>query len=276
MLWMNWQDLALAVTNVSGIEPVLAAAIGTQSGGPPAFAVPTMTAVAEAGLNALRLLGWMNLIVIPLLVVALRPWARLPSAFRLLAIGILIALLSGLFLTPGRQEGWGYGYLHGHLGSFILLAAFGWVRLASSKPHLRPDLNRAVGLCCAAMLLVAMPLRAFQVERITTSVAASVRLVEENETDVVLVDLPGIWFGPQLIRNDPFLRQRPKVMGLQMLTADQVRALCDAYTIAVVDYHDLIPLGVTPIAVQPTVGTAVSAPDRALRSIATGPRCNSG
>ena len=276
LAWLNWQDIATALTDGSGIEPVLAAAIGTNSGGPPAFAVPTAAAAAETGLNLLRLLGWMNLIVIPLVVVALRPWSRVPSTFRLLAIGILIALLSGLFLSPGRQEGWGYGHLHGHLGSFVLLAAFGWVRLASSKPHLRPDLNRAVGLCCAAMLLVAMPLRAFQVERVTASVAASAHLVEGTESEIVLVDLPGIWFGPSLVRNDPFLQHRPTVMALQMLTPDQIRALCDAYTIEVVDYHDLIPLGVRPVAAQLAAGNAVSAPDRALRSIATGPRCISG
>ncbi len=276
LLWLNWQDLAVALVDGSGIEEVLAAALGPGSAGPSSFAVPTATGVAETGLNLLRLLGWVNLIVFPLVVVALRPWSRLPATFRALAAGILIAVLSAPFLTPGGQDGWGYGSLHGHLGSFILLAAFGWSRLASSKPHLRPDLNRAVGLCCAAMLLVAIPLRAFQVERVTASVSASVDLVEQSNSDVVLVDLPGIWFGPALVRNDPFLQQRPKVMGLQWLTPDQIRALCDAYTIAVVDYHDLIPLGVSPVAPQLAAGNAVSAPDRAQRSIATGPRCISG
>ena len=145
-----YSTAAVAVTLGSGFEPVLAAAMGTQAGGPPALVMPTVTATAETGLNFLRLLGWMNLIVIPLVVVALRPWTRLPPTFRMLAIGILIAVLASLFLAPGRQEGWGFGHLHGHLGSFVLLAAFGWARLASSKPHLRPDLNRAVGLCCAA------------------------------------------------------------------------------------------------------------------------------
>ncbi len=274
LFWLNWHGVAVATTLGSGMEPVLAAlGAAGHSGLSPAW--PSGAGIALTGLSLLRLLGWTNLIVIPLMIVALRPWSKLPVTFRLLAIGILIALLSGLVLSPDHQDGWGHGPLHGHLGSLVLLACFGWVRLATGKPHLRADLNRALGLCCAAMLLIAIPLRAFQVERVASSTAASYRHVQGIDADVVLVDLPGIWFAAELVRNDPFLRNRPKVIGLQLLTPDQVRALCDSQSIAVVDYHDLAQFGVRPFAVRPGGPFAVSAPDRDLRAIATGPRCNS-
>ena len=109
-------------------------------------------------------------------------------------------------------------------------------------------------------------------EEVVGAVALARRKVGEGQ----LVDLSGLWFGPQLVRNDPFLENRPKVMGLQMLTPDQIRALCAGYSIAVVDYYDLAEFGVTPAA-SPAVGRfSVTAPDRGLRAIATGPRCNSG
>lgn len=275
LIWLNWQDLALAAMLGSGIDPVVAA-LGTGDGPAPVLTWPDGANGALVGLNLLRLLGWMNLIVIPLAIVALRPWSGLPAIFRPLALGILLALLCGVFLMPGRQDGWGYGLLHGHLGSFVLLATLGWMRLAAAKPHLRSDLNRAVGLCCVAMVMIAIPLRTVQVERAASAISASHGHIQEIDADVVLVDMPGIWFGPDLVRNDPFLRNRPKVMGLQLLTADQIRALCDRYTVAVIDHHDLAPYGVDPMASAPGARYPVAAPDRALRAIATGPRCNGG
>ena len=274
--WLHWHEIAVAATLGAGLDPALAATLGSDTERPPMFALPTGSAATEVGLNLLRLLGWTNLIVAPLVFVAIRPWSRLPSPFRMLAIGIVIAALSSLVLVPGRHDGWGYALLHGHLGSLILLAVFGWVQLATGKPHLRAELNRAVGLCCVVMLLIAMPLRAVQVDRVTSAASASIRHIQQIDRDVVVVDLAGIWFGQELVRNDPFLQQRPKIVGMQMLTADELRALCNAYTVAVVDHYDLAAFGVRPTGVGPAVRHEVSAPDRALRSIATGPRCSGG
>ena len=272
--WLHWHEIAVAATLGAGLDPALVATFGSDAERPAVFALPTGSAAAETGLNLLRLLGWTNLIVAPLIFVAIRPWSRLPAPFRTLTIGIVIAALLSLVLVPGHQDGWGYAYLHGHLGSLILLTVFGWVRLATGKPHLRTDLNRAVGLCCAVMLLIAMPLRAIQVDRVTSAASASIRHIQRIDRDVVLVDLAGIWFGQELVRNDPFLQQRPKILGMQMLTADQLRTLCNTYTVAVVDHYDLAEFGVRPTGVGPAIRHEVSAPDRALRSIATGPRCS--
>ena len=274
--WLHWHEIAMAAMLGAGLEPVLAAALGSDSDRAPLFALPSGSTAVETGLNLLRLMGWTNLIVVPLVLIAIRPWSRLPTPFRLLAIGIVIAVVSSLALAPGRQDGWGYAYLHGHLGSLILLALFGWVRLTTGKSHLRTELNRAVGLCCAVMLLIALPLRAVQVDRVTSADSASIRHIQRIDRDVVVVDLAGIWFGQQLVRNDPFLEQRPRIMGMQMLTADQLRTLCDTHTVAVVDHYDLAEFGVRPTGLGPTIRHEVSAPDRMLRSIATGPRCNGG
>ncbi len=276
LAWLHWTGLVAAATAGIGAEEALNAAIGPVQAGILAYALPSAADIATALLNLLRMLGWMNVIIVPLVFAALRPWSRTSFPFRPLAVGILVAVVVSLFLPAERQDGWGNPYLHGHLGSLALLATLGWVRLATGKPQLRPDLNRAVGLCCAAMLLVAMPLRAVQVERVASTTIAAVRHVQAFDTDVVLVDQSGIWFGPELVRNDPFLQNRPKIMGLQRLTEDQIRALCDRYTIAVVDYHDLTPMGIKQIAPTSQAGYEVSSPDRAVRSIATGPRCTGG
>ncbi len=270
LAWLYWLDIAIAATMGAGATPSsdigLDAAIAALS----QISFPGPTRLVVMGLDLLRLIGWLNLIVVPLIFMALRPWSRLPSVFRLLAAGVPIAIMAALLFAPDAFPGWGYLPVHGHLGSLVLLATLGWVRATTNRPQ---ELTRAVGLCCAAMLLIALPLRAYQMERLAAATALSVRHIQAIDSDVVLVDQAGIWFGAELIRNDPFLRERPKVMGLQSLTPEQVEALCAAYSVAVVDYYDLAEFGMMRVDANRPGQYELTGSDRALRAIATSPRC---
>ena len=237
------------------------------------FVWPDLT---QAGLNLLRLFGWMNLIVVPLLFVAVRPVSRVPVEFRLLAFGVLAAMAASLVIPDRSDPGPGFQALHGHLGSLALLATLGWVRLSAEAPHLRLASARALGLSCAAMLLIALPLRAYQVERSTAAVVASIRHVQAIDTDVVLVDLSSTRRGTALLRNDPSLANRPKIIGLQMLTPEQLRALCRSQSVSVVDGFDLAGFGMATVDRTAPGWYEASERDRALRAITTGPRCAGG
>ena len=273
LAWLYWPDFAIAATMGADAKPStdigLDAAIAALS----QISVPGPVRLSVMGLDLLRLIGWLNLIVVPLIFMALRRWSRLPAVFRLLAAGVPIAILPALLFASDPFPGWGYLPVHGHLGSLVLLATLGWVRVTTDRPQIRPELNRAAGLFCAAMLLVALPLRAYQMERFTAPTAASVRYIQAIDSDVVLVDQAGIWFGAELIRNDPFLRERPKVMRLQSLTSGQIEALCAAYSVAVVDYHDLAEFGMARVDANRPGRYELTGSDRALRAIATSPRC---
>jgi hypothetical protein len=50
-----------------------------------------------------------------------------------------------------------------------------------------------------------------------------------------VVDPSGIAFGEDLVRNDPFLRNRPIMLGLQGLAEASVRAVCARDRVALFD-----------------------------------------
>jgi len=49
------------------------------------------------------------------------------------------------------------------------------------------------------------------------------------------VDDRNVWFGVDLVRNDPYLRNRPLILHAEDLEEDQARALCARGTISMFD-----------------------------------------
>lgn len=274
LIWLFWHEIAVLLTleTLAG-QDGQDGGIGGLFSGPPWHDRVNLAGPVLLGPGLLRLVAWLNLIMVPLVFVALRFWSGLPPVLRLLAWSCLSSTVPYLLLMPDQMVGWGYGGLHGLLGNMALLAAYGWIRLSDDKPAVQAAVRRAVGASVAIMLLVALPVRAVQVGSIVGSNAEAVSHIRAMTSEVVLIDHPGIRFGTDLVRNDPFLRNRPKVMALQALTSTQLATLCDRYSVAVVDYHDLAVFGVRPATGDPAGHFDIAGDDRALRAIATGPRC---
>ena len=181
-------------------------------------------------------------------------------------LGIALCLLAMLVLLPYQGHGWGYRYLHGFIGSAALLAALGWSRLAGSES--RPA--QAVFLACAAVsLLVLLPIRAWQAHAFAHPYAAAHRIIERAPADVVLVEDVDVEFGVDLVRNDPFLRNRPVVLHLPSLSEEQVREVCAANRVAIFDTAAARAAGIGP-GDRPEERRAAVAP---LRAVMDGLNC---
>jgi hypothetical protein len=79
----------------------------------------------------------------------------------------------------------------------------------------------------------------------------------------VLVHDNGIWFGQDLVRNDPYLRNRPLVMSLSALDESQMRFLCARYTISLFNSADARRFGIGTFRQTPAQGTDPEAKLRA-------------
>ena len=196
-----------------------------------------------------RFVAWQNPILIVLAASCLACWPRLPPVMRQLALGCILIVVAHLIVMPNGMHGWGYRYLHGVMGSFALMATFGWIHLTSGDgPRVPiPAARWAAAVFTLATLVIAIPLRAVQVEGFVRPMAAASRHIASLDADIVLVDHLTVWFGNDLIRNDPLLGPgRPKVLGLVYLSTGQIEALCDGgdTRVVVVDYDDLAHLGV--------------------------------
>jgi hypothetical protein len=75
-------------------------------------------------------------------------------------------------------------------------------------------------------------LRAWQAGSYVAPYARADAAISAVDADVVLVDTPQHLFAFDLVRNDPFLRNRPKRMALMILSDAQLARLCETYTVA--------------------------------------------
>ncbi|HEV2364266.1 MAG TPA: hypothetical protein VGS12_08745 [Caulobacteraceae bacterium] len=219
--------------------------------------------VSIMALNLIRLATWQNLLAAPLFVVGAAAAWRSGGALRALVAGLALTVFVSFLLMPYQGYGWGYRYVHGLLGSVALVAAWQWSRWTEACPErARSAALGAFAVSAAASILILLPARLAQASAWSAPYERASAAIAGAHADVVLLDETGIWFGEHLVRNDPFLRNRPLVLDAEKLTPAQVRALCARYAVAVFDRASAARLGVRTIAQAP----------RGLSLAACGPR----
>jgi hypothetical protein len=199
--------------------------------------------------NLVRFATWQSLLAVPLAMIAFIPALRAGGTLRALALSIILTTVAMFVLLPYQGHGWGYRYLHGLMGSACLLAAWGWTRLGEGAPPAQAKVQGAVlATSIAATLLILLPLRAWQAHAFVHPYAVAERTIQAMDADLVLVDGTGVWFGDDLVRNDPFLTNRPIVLDLVTLRPAHVRDLCSRYSVAVYGQSDAKRAGIRTVA----------------------------
>jgi len=231
--------------------------------------------VVLMALNLFRFLAWQSPLTIPLAVVGLiacrdRNIGTLAAGTEVkLAAGMALTLLVMVTLAPFQGHGWGYRYLHGFLGALSLLAAQGWTRLTDRDAQRSNVPALAVSLSVLLSLFVLLPWRAYQVNAFIKPYAAAMASIEHSDADVVIVDTTDVWYGEDLVRNDPFLRKTPKVLSLRRLDEALLGGLCRRYDVAIFDRADAQRLG---LRIVPTPADVVDL-DSKLRALARSLNC---
>ena len=214
--------------------------------------------------NIVRFATWQNMLVAPLALLGAIASIRTKGYIRPLALGVCLTLAVVFVATPSQTHGWGYRYLHGLLGSTALAAAWGWAQLTDTlTPERKAGAAGALTLACIVSLLVLTPLRAWQAWDYVRPYATAYAAVQSANADVVVVNNIGSVLFDQgtLVRNDPFLANRPKVMELDGLTDAGVRTLCATQRLLVFNGLSARSWGV------PTVPWDGSAHDTDLRGL---------
>lgn len=202
--------------------------------------------------NIFRLAAWQHLLLLPLAAVALFHWKRLPPVVKLLVIGCAITLVGRLLVTPNPGHQWGYRYFHNMLGNLVLLSVAGLIYLREGLPSdWRPRLARMLAWSSAISLFVLLPIRAVQVNDFVRPFAEASAYLESLPHDVVIVDTSTIWIGNDLVRNDPWLRNRPLLLNKDKLTPEQQEALSKDKSVIEVNFGDLQRFGIKPYNANP-------------------------
>ena len=187
------------------------------------FQAPGLLMLAVQELSLTVMLSWQTPILAVALLVAALSWRTLSVMERLLGAGVIVSF-AFFFLFPSTQgHGWGYRYTYPVLGNMVLLGVVGVERLRETLG--RAFVRRAVVASAVATLCIQIPVRAWQIERYVRPFAQAHDYVAHIDADVVIVDPTTSWYGIDLIRNDPFLRSRPKVLSAFGLRREQKQEL---------------------------------------------------
>lgn len=212
--------------------------------------------IANMVANILRFFSWQHLLLLPLLPfgIAVARRDRLAGA---LVGGILLAVAVMLVILPYQGHGFGYRYLHGLIGSFILLAAYGWTTLGEAKAIWRGLLLRTT----VADLIVVLPLQAWMAHSFYVAPAQVSKRIAGSAADYVVVGGADAPFAADLVVNPPFLDKQPIRLLREAIDPALVRALCASRPrVALLEPNDLAPI----VAYYRMSKPVADAPHRAL------------
>lgn len=196
-------------------------------------------------MNLSLLFAWQSCALTVLALLALRYWADLSSFLRNLALGCLLTVAFFCFFPDDQVLGWGYRFFYGVLGNLVLLAVAGWFHLRETL-----GLRKSWGFLLASTLLavaVQFPLRCLQVESFVRPFARSAQYLQSLPYSFVLIDPTQVWFSQLLVRNDPFLRNHPKILFAPYIDQAQLAKLTTLGSVHAIEPEELAQFGLHPI-----------------------------
>jgi len=202
LFWLSWPGQMLAL--VSGPESRLLTGGADYLTGLLAALTTNVGHLELLGANLLRFVTWQNVLLLPLLFAAW-PTIRRNRLAGAMALGLVLPSVVLTAILPWQGNGFGYRYLQPALGNALLLAGYGWQRLAPLHARLRP----AFAVASAATLLIILPLQmAMSHARYAPFVRAEATIATSG-ADYALIQMGnGVAYGNMII-NRPDLSKRP-------------------------------------------------------------------
>jgi hypothetical protein len=130
---------------------------------------------------------------------------------------------------------------------FSLLAGYGWIAL--SERATRNEMAASwtmLTIGSAVAWLVLLPAHAKQAHDFAMPYVRAADAIGHAATDLVVIDKSGLLFAEDLVRNDPFLRNRPKVLDLTFLDEAKLADLCARYSISMFGRPQGLAFGIAP------------------------------
>jgi len=199
-------------------------------------------------MNITLLLSWQSVALTFLFIWNTRNWTNFTPLMKDLFWGCLLTFVFYFFFPLNQGHGWGYRYIYGVLGNLVLLSVAGWYHLKDAIGVQRA--NQFVFVATIFALLIQLPIRCFQVESFVRPFAQAMSFIESAPEEFILIDDTKIWYSRDLIRNDPFLRNKPKVLFAQNLSEGQKQNLCGMGSLRLIEPEELIKLGLQPVEIN--------------------------
>lgn len=191
--------------------------------------------------NLLLMIAWGSLATPLLVFLGFRRFFRLSPFLQDAALSCLLTFGFYYFFYLDQAHGWGYRYFHGTLACLILVAISGWNALSERVGAPRARNFLLLGVACS--IVIQLPLRCWQAEGFTRPFARAAAALHAMRTDMVALDPREAWYSGDLIRNDPFLEERPVIVSLYQLNSKAVATLEKAGSVRFIDRKALARFG---------------------------------
>ena len=188
------------------------------------FAWPTSRALFVHGVNVVVLFSWQAPVACVLAFAALARARGLSPALVDLALGLALTLAFFTCFPMPQGHGWGYRYAYQVIGNLLLLAAAGAEPLRAALGDRRARGVVAAGLAVGAV--IQLPVRLVETAGFVGPFAAADAFVQSRPERVVVVRGDSLWYGADLVRNDPYLeRGSPLVLRARWLAPNTTQVL---------------------------------------------------
>ncbi len=196
-------------------------------------------------MNLLLVIGWASLATPLLALLGYRRFFRLPSVLQDAAISFLLTFGFYYFFYLDQAHGWGYRYAHGALSCLVLIAIAGWDWLSEAVGEGTAKIFIGAGL--ALSLLLQLPLRSVEAESFIRPYARTAAVMRALPADIVAFNPSDGWYSADLIRNDPYLDNRPLILAITALSPEAIAVLKGAGKIRIIDRTALARLGMDTV-----------------------------
>jgi hypothetical protein len=222
--------------------------------------------------NLLRFVAWQNPLLLPLSLLAFWSIRKGQGITRELVAGVVLTLIMICIVLPNQIHGWGFRYLHGLIGNMALLAGYGWIAISPAATSENVGASWRLFIISAALAgFVLLPAHAKQAQDFTMPYVKAHKAIVNAPTDIVLIEKSGMLFAEDLVQNDPFLRNRPKVLDLALLDEMRVSWICSQFRVSIFDHQQGHSLGILPDPAFSRFGAKVTHGNRAvLRRLSCG------
>jgi hypothetical protein len=192
-------------------------------------------------MNLLLIIGWASLATPVLATLGTMRFFKERPIVQDAILSCLLTFAFYFFFFGDQAHGWGYRYFYGVIGCFIIVAVAGFDRLST-----RIGRNRAtefVLIAIAFSFFVQFPLRCLQAERFVRPYARTAAVIHAIEKEIVAFDCRDAWYSADLLRNDPFLEERPIILSTVYLTPAEIATLKANANVRFITRQDLTRLG---------------------------------
>lgn len=185
------------------------------------FVVPDVARLFVQGLSLELVLTWQTPLVALLILFGIRNIKSLTAFEKDLALGVAASIVFYAFFFSDQGHGWGYRYVYPVLGNVALLSASALSRLGEAAPAAA----RRLLLASLALTLAQLPIRLWEAESVTRPFATAYERLEARDQEIVVIPTDSVWYGQDLVRNEPWQRHRPLLLRQDSLGRDEYEAL---------------------------------------------------